>query len=148
MSLTNTFIHCCYVFRQHMGHHQATFYYWEDHCTVHFVTGETTALYTLLLGRPLHCTLCYWGDHCTVHFVTGETTALYTLLLGRPLHCTVRFVIGETTTLYTLLLGRPLHCTLCYWGDHCTVHFVIVIVNTGGEYMLCDSECYCFISLK
>jgi hypothetical protein len=28
---------CCYMFRPHMGHHQATLIIWEDHCTVHFV---------------------------------------------------------------------------------------------------------------
>jgi hypothetical protein len=28
---------CCYMFRSHMGHRQATLIIWEDHCTVHFV---------------------------------------------------------------------------------------------------------------
>jgi hypothetical protein len=36
MSLT-MYIHCLYyMFRPHMGHHQATLIVWGDHCTVHF----------------------------------------------------------------------------------------------------------------
>jgi hypothetical protein len=32
------YIRCsCYMFRLHMGYHQATLIIWGDHCTVHFV---------------------------------------------------------------------------------------------------------------
>jgi hypothetical protein len=30
-------VHCCYMFRPHIGHHQTTLIICGDHCTVHFV---------------------------------------------------------------------------------------------------------------
>jgi hypothetical protein len=47
------YIRChAYMFRQHMGHHQATRIIWGDHCTVHFVLSTLgTLLFVNLLCR-------------------------------------------------------------------------------------------------
>jgi hypothetical protein len=37
MSLCTFVVLCWYMFRPHMGHHQATLTAWGDHCTIYFV---------------------------------------------------------------------------------------------------------------
>jgi hypothetical protein len=39
---------CCYMFRPHMDHHQATLIIWGDHCTVHlYLRYSATVIYAV-----------------------------------------------------------------------------------------------------
>jgi hypothetical protein len=72
------YIRCsCYMFLPHMGHHQATFIIWGDHCTVHFVLSNLRHIVVVvnLLRRIFSC-LIYSNLHYSLSNV--DTTRAMT----------------------------------------------------------------------
>jgi predicted neutral ceramidase superfamily lipid hydrolase len=90
------YIRChCYMFRPHMGHHQATLIIWKDHCIVQLsLVSLGTSLLLLLfvnLLRRLFSSYSFSGRfsvpfYCVVHFscVSCAVCFLYCCMYSLP----------------------------------------------------------------
>jgi hypothetical protein len=63
-----------YMFRPHMGHHQATLINWGDHCNVHFALSALRHIVAVvnLLPRILSC-----------YILSGRFTVMYYIYIQR-----------------------------------------------------------------